>query len=240
MNKLVWKDSGIPEFVQEASTVVVGMETVLKTLKANVVKIQTMIATMEAPLLSRSEQRVFYPEEIQEQFEDALDARRDGFVEVGQQVHEVVSSATLMTSSMKISKMKKDRAEWKAYVAYLNGVVVESLMQNIRNSLTTLWNYLSPERMQQVDGSPMVFLTLDLEMDNQGGDVLFTPDVNNALKRSNVRDMLITWMKEMFTMFNGMKRLDTNTGNYLVEIEEQAELRLCTCLLYTSPSPRDS
>ena len=35
VHQLNWNDFGITEFVQEASSVVVGVETVLKTLKAS-------------------------------------------------------------------------------------------------------------------------------------------------------------------------------------------------------------
>ena len=58
-----------------------------------------------------------------------------------------------------------------------------------------LTNYLDPQVMKLVDGSPMLYVTLDLEMDENGGDVLFTPDYNNDRRRSNVRQMIVMWLK---------------------------------------------
>ena len=49
-------------------------------------KIQGVLKVYEPPLMQRSEQRVFYPEEIQEQFEDVSGDRREQFVESGNQV----------------------------------------------------------------------------------------------------------------------------------------------------------
>jgi len=218
--ELNWKSMGINEFVNEAASMVKGVEHVLLTLKANVKKIQEMLAEFNKPMLDRPDAGCSEIEIVQENFENLLADRLDLFLERCDEVHAVVQA------SNKTVRMNKAAPTWKDYVSYLNNIVMDKHVEIVGNSLNKLSELIDSDFIKQHDMMPLIQISLELEMDrNSGGKVMFSPDLNNKNGRLNVRDFVVQWMCEFHKFPNGMKRLCTGNGDYSIEIESRIALR---------------
>ena len=146
--------------------------------------------------------------------------RTDAFGEATDQIHAIV------VASNKCVKMNKGAVAWRDYIDYLNGVVCDGFVKNIAASLHALSQNVDTENIKANDWLPLLQITLNLEMSGASkGDVVFEPDLDASSKRSNLRSMLVYWMRDYQGMFNMMKRLCTGNGSYCVELEERIELR---------------
>jgi dynein heavy chain len=221
LSGLNWKSIGINEFVNEASAMVKGCETVLKTLKENTRKIEEILAGFNKPLLDSTEgQQVWQMEEITEQHEARFQEVQESFTDVGEQIH------TIVVASQKVVRVNKGAATWHDYVDYLNSIVCDGFVTAISCSLKRLIKSIDPDYIKHNDLLPLVQVSLDLEMDSQSNEVVFSPDISGRNGRSgNLRETVISWVRDYQTMFNGMKRLCIGRGDYMVEVEERISLR---------------
>jgi len=219
INGLNWKSVGINEFVQEASAMVRGCEMILTTLKDNVKSIESILEGFGTPVLSRSDQSILSIDELVELHDNTVGDRQDKFGESADIIH------TTVQGSKKCVKVHKGSNSWMDYIDYLNSVVCNGYVNAISNSLTALAEQVDAQHIKSNDLMPLVSITLDLEMGKNGAEVLFTPDLNDFVGRHNIRDTMISMMKDYHALFNQMKRLCTGNGDYTVELEERITLR---------------
>eukprot|EP00656_Telonema_subtile_P018040 TRINITY_DN1972_c0_g1_i10.p1 TRINITY_DN1972_c0_g1~~TRINITY_DN1972_c0_g1_i10.p1 ORF type:complete len:4525 (-),score=1414.93 TRINITY_DN1972_c0_g1_i10:97-13671(-) len=220
-SELNWKSMGINEFVSEASSMVKGVEHVLLTLKDNVVKIQNLLHDFTKSMVERTDSGCCEIEMLQEAVDTTLNERQDLFQEVGDNIHQIVQT------SNKTVRTNKAASTWKDYVSYLNNIVMDKLVEVVANSLERLSQLIDSDYIKQHDMSPLIQISLELEMrgSDPGGNVIFTPDLNNKNNRLNLRDFIVNWMCEFHKFPAGMKRLCTGNGDYSCELESRIRLR---------------
>jgi len=219
IKSLNWKSHGINEFVSEASSMVKGCETMLKTLKENTQKIQTKISEYNPAVLHRTDQGILNVDELSELHDQAMSTRTDKFSDLAEEIHGIV------VASNKVARVSKLAAPWRDYIDYLNVTVCDCYVQAISNSLKALSEVIDPEFLRVHDMLPLVQITLELDMSVGGGKVVFSPDLNDLDGRTCLRTIITGMEKDYLSMFNSMKRLCTGTGDYTVELEERVELR---------------
>ena len=78
-----------------------------------------------------------------------------------------------MLASNKVLKISKGDNAWRAYVAYLGGIVVEGLSDAVQATLNTLLDNLDQEWLAKNDTSALVMIELELV----GVNIEYTPSV---------------------------------------------------------------
>jgi len=217
IKQLNWKSHGISDFIQHSMTQVSETESILKTLKENVTKIQDVLEKWYSnPLMERKDQRIYGVEELQMQHEEVVQDRCDRISEAGDNIHEILAS------SNKSVKVSKGAQPWKIYVEYVNNIVIDGFALTVINSLKFLRNQVDPVFIKRGDIQPLVEVKLKLET---LPDVEFEPCLDGLSGRDSLRDSLYGFMRDFYSVGRCMKRLDTKDGDYVKELEESLEIR---------------
>jgi hypothetical protein len=64
----------------------------------------------------------------------------------------------------------------------------------------------------------------DVKVDLRDREVIFDPSVSSNSRGTGIRDILQKIIDDFISLAIQMPRLDTNTGDYLVEIKDQFQL----------------
>jgi dynein heavy chain len=97
---------------------------------------------------------------------------------------------------------------------------VEGLVKVVVVSLDYLVKQIDPEEIARYDKLPVLEISLDL----YGKDVMFMPDIFETTNHTGVRDIVNNWVESFFHIATIFKRLDTNSGSYIKELQENMEV----------------
>jgi len=216
IKQLNWKSHGISDFISHSMTQVTECETIIKTLKDNVVKIEAVLEKWySSPLMERKDQRIYSVEELQSQHEEVVTSRCDVISEAGEAVHEILAS------SNKIVKAGKGATAWASYVEYINNIVIDGFALTVCASLKFLRNQVDPVFIKRGDIQPLVEVHLELIPP----EVVFDPCLDGSTGRNSLRDLVHGFVRDFYSVGKCMKRLDTKGGDYVKEMEENLEIR---------------
>lgn len=213
---LNWKSHGIHEFISQSMAMVKETESILQTIKANVLKIEEILKSWnESPLMDRTEQGLYTPDELLDQQDNAVSERCDMISETADQIHEII------LSSLKALRVHKGAEMWHNYVAYVNQIIVQGFCSVVIASLTYLHDQVDPEKIARLDLTPLIEVKLDLVQPQ----VLFFPEVEVESGRDSVHNFVCQWIKGFYSVAHCMKRIDSAEGDYMVEVESRLEIR---------------
>jgi len=114
-------------------------------------------------------------------------------------------------------KPDKKAITWLSYVDYVNGLVIEGITNGIHESMIFLANQISIPFNKQKDLPPM----FDIKVDLRDREVIFDPSIDSNSRENGIKDILQKIINDFISISTQMPRLDTNTGDYLVEIKDQ-------------------
>ena len=130
---LNWKSHGIQEFIATSMAMVKETESILKTIKANVVQVEKILQGWnKSPMMDRSEQSLYTPEDLQEEQENLVAERCDMIQDEADKIHEILAN------SLKTLRVHKGAQMWHDYVGYVNQIIVEGFCTVVVTSLTYL------------------------------------------------------------------------------------------------------
>ncbi|CAL1157532.1 unnamed protein product, partial [Cladocopium goreaui] len=150
-------------------------------------------------------------EEFEQNHKARVGVRLMNMTDGGKEIHRFVKDSS---ESLKISKTA---ATWKAYVDFVNNVVIEGFVSTIAVSLQYLCEILDPLIIARHEMLPL----FDVKIELQGTEIVFDPpfeDEDNP-SRTTLRSTIDSWLKDFFAMATVMVRLDSNVGDYLNEIK---------------------
>ena len=219
---LTWKSHGIDSFLSDSMTQVNGCFAITNTLKKNLAQAGVIMDSWtDVPLFKRTEK----PRSFQEFEEDTLRALRVARFQVikegGNGIHQLVKE------SNKILKVSQGLPDWKAYVDFVNNIVVSGLSKVVVVSLQALLEEVDPARIKKLDKSPMIEIAMDLQADR----VVFTPnlfsDESKKSKKVSVRNIVDGWVDSFYKPGTIVRRLD-GAGTFTKELKEGMHVRAYT------------
>jgi len=117
--------------------IVTDVNELVNKMKANVSKmIEIMNDWTEKPLFERKN-RTQPPEDVETLHNAAIGARFEAIKGAGKEIHKLMKDTT---DNVRPNKQSK---EWKSYVDYVNGLVVEGITNGIDSSMTYLAEQIS-------------------------------------------------------------------------------------------------
>jgi dynein heavy chain len=216
---LTWKSHAIDDFVRETTTLVKDTYDTLLALKTNMKDIQNVLAGwFKEPLLKRKSTKTYSPDDYQEEFKGHLAARYNDIGNEGKEIHK------MLLKSNQVLKVSKGAPTWRAYVDFINDIVIDGLARTVCGSLECLNTQLDPAQITKEEIAP--FIEIQLELD--GSSIEFKPALHNASGGSDkpsMHAMIDYWCMGFFNVCKLVKRLDRADGDFLKEVMETEQVR---------------
>jgi dynein heavy chain, axonemal len=213
LSSMNWKSPGITEFIADCMEQVTLVSEVVKTMKDNMRSLNDQLASYSKPLLQRKNKPAI-KEEFEREHKNMIKERYSDIKEGGKAIH------TMVKETNKVLRVSNASQDWRAYVDFVNNIVVDGLSKVVRNSLEYLLDQIDPAVIAKDDKMPMIEVKLDLVSvrvdDVRRDEVRFIPDLQESGGKG-VRDLVNGWVGSFFNVATLFKRLD-NEGTYLREI----------------------
>lgn len=212
---LNWNSHHIDGYIQELMAQVKEVDTILKTIKGNVENTQRILSVWSKKLMfERKDGKTYSVEEFRDYHKGVVSARH-------QEVQEgAVEITRLLSASNKTLKCSKGSPHWRAYVEYVNDIVMDGFCQAILASVNYLFQQIDPETMAKNETPPLIEVGLELI----APEIAWQPEIGQDGQGGGVRDMFNSWIKGFLHIGTLMKRLDIGEGNYVLELEEDFQL----------------
>ncbi|CAJ1396873.1 unnamed protein product [Effrenium voratum] len=223
LTELKWsREDHIPDFIAGAMKVVSDVSAIVDIMKGNLRRISNILSQWckESMLERKRGAKPVSVEEFEQNHKARVGVRLMNMTDGGKEIHRFVKDSS---ESLKISKTAPT---WKAYVDFVNNVVIEGFVSAIAVSLQYLCEILDPLIIARHEMLPL----FDVKIELQGDEIVFDPpfeDEDNP-SRTTLRSTIDSWLKDFFAMATVMVRLDSNVGDYLNEIKEHFQMQ---CLL---------
>jgi len=222
LTELKWKsEERIPDFIAEAMRVVSDVSGVVDIMKGNLRNISGILAGWcKEPIIERKKgAKPMTMEEFDVKHKERLGARIYNMTDGGKEILKFVKD------SNEALKVSKTASSWRAYVDFVNNIVIEGFVSSIAVSLQYLCEILDPLIIAKQEMLPL----FDVRIQLQEPEIEFEPPFKHPKpSEQSLRRTISDWLKDFFTTITCMPRLDTLAGDYLNEIREHFQMQ---CLL---------
>lgn len=203
----------INNFIKGCMDYVTQVDELVKKMKDNVRQMQEKMSHWLSPLFERKA-KAMLPEDVEQTHTAQVMPRLEEIKNHGKEISK------LMKDTSDAVKPDKKSPEWLAYVDYVNGLVIEGITAGINSSMQKLAENISISYNKHHNLQPI----FDIKVNLYHREVSFEPSIGSNPQRSGIRDLIQKIMDDFISLSIQMPRLDTATGDYLVEIKDQMDL----------------
>jgi dynein heavy chain len=210
LKNLSWKSHGVEGFITESMKGVRELSSTLNMMKASLRRIVDLMESWaHVPMIAR-QGKPCVVSEFEEGNRTVWAAQYALVKDGGNEIHKLLKE---MNKKLKVSQGLPD---WKAYVDFVNNIVVAGLSKVLQGSLAYLGDQLDPAKILKEDKIPLVEISLDL----YGRHAYFHPDVaGQSGADASVRNAVYLWIERIFHVAELFRRVDTNEGHYVREMQ---------------------
>ena len=221
---LNWKSNGIDLFIEEAMTEAKEVSDLLQMLKGGLKHIESNTdAWAKDPIFERNGKTATIDDFTALQKKTRA-VKLTTVKETGQDVHRLLKD---INKKLKVSQGLPD---WKAYVDFINNIIVYGLIDAAAASLKAMSNQLNPDYLIANSMPPLLEIQLDL-VDKK---IVYNPEVgsvenNSSLgssKKNGIKNIVDDLINGMLGLSGAFKRLDTSEGTYMRELSEAPEVKM--------------
>jgi len=213
IDHLKWNSDKIDPFISQAMIIVTEVDELVARMKENVRGMVEMMTKWEKPLYERKN-KAMLPEDVDQAHQSLVAPRYDEIRSHGKDIHK------LMKETADYLKPAKKSDSWLAYVDYVNSLIIEGITKGINASMLYLSDQISIEYNKLHQCSPI----FDIKVNLSDRKVMFDPSIGSNEQGNGIRDIINKIINGCISLSILMNRLDTNSGDYLVEIKDQFEL----------------
>jgi len=193
--------------------IVKEVDELVKKMKENVKKMQEMMTKWEKSLFERRN-KPMPPDDLEQTHQSTVMPRLEDIRNNGKEIHR------LMKDTADNIKPDKKSSTWLSYVDYVNGLVIEGITKGINGSM----NYLSDQINIHYNKHHQLTAMFDIKVELRDREVKFDPPIESTQRLNGIRDIIMKIVNDFISLAIQMPRLDTNNGDYLVEIKDQFDL----------------
>jgi len=222
LTDLKWRsEAEIPEFIEHTMKVVSDVSGVVEIMKTNLRRISGILSEWcKEPIIERK--RGTKPSTMDEfdlKHKERVGMRMMAMSEGGKEIHKFLKDSS---EALKVSKVASN---WKAYVDFVNNIVIEGFVSSIAVSLQCLCEILDPLIIAKHEMLPL----FDVKLELLEKEIVFEPPFMHPDPFApSLRMTIDGWLKDFFATVTCMQRLDVSAGDYLNEIREHFQMQ---CLL---------
>jgi dynein heavy chain len=217
ISKLRWNSDEKEKntFISQAMKIVTEVDVLVKKMKDNVSKMQSLMDTWSKPLFDRKKTA---ESEIVAQYHAAsVQPRQDDIRAQGKEIHK------LLRDTMDNIKPDKKGYVWLQYVDYVNGLIIEGITSAINSSM----QYLSDQINIKLNVTNMWAPIFDIKVDLLDDELSFQPAIGCNDRQTGIRDIINEFVNDFISIAIQIQRVDNKeaaAGDYLVEIKDQFQL----------------
>lgn len=152
-----------------------------------------------------------FPEDLEQIHSALVISRLEDIKNHGKEIHKA-----LKDTADHIKPDKKSQT-WLSYQDYVNGLVIGGITEAIQASMQYLADQISISYNKHHLLPPM----FDIKVDLRDREVVFDPSIESNPKGGGIRDIIQKILDDFISISIQMPRIDTNSGDYLVEIKDQ-------------------
>ncbi|VDI07166.1 dynein heavy chain, axonemal [Mytilus galloprovincialis] len=208
---LNWENEGVWEYIQKTRDQVIDLESRVQKSKDNVEEIEKIMSTWsKLPLFERSQEKNETLLNLEDR-KERLEKRYKQIKDVGAKLH------ALLKENLDHFKADPNSDTWKAYVDYLDEMVVDGLFNTIHCSVKFLLDNTDPKN----DIGPLFESQLEL----QQPEIIYVPSLDFG-STDGYYDLVDSILGDIFKQSALIPRLATHSGqeHYQQDMEEMEEL----------------
>ena len=193
----------------------------LKAIKSNVAATQSVLKSWADNLMmDRKPAKTYTIDEFNQLHQTLTANRRKAIEKGGEELH------LHLKKSNEELVVNRGKAEWLAYVDYVNQIIVDGLVTACVRSAKYLQNQIDKEEILAQELAPL--LEIAMRLTNQ--TVQFEPPMGRAANGRGIRDIVGDWLGSMVNISTLVMRVDTpdEDGDYLLDLFEDPAVRAMT------------
>ena len=214
VHALTWNSDGIESFIRRAREEQDKLEEMQGTLKVVLGSSERLIASwLDEPMFQRK-QRSVDRDEFERNLKVAMRERYERIKSSGREILAAVKSAG------KILRTTASPEHWKAYVDFINGVVLDGLTSTACESLAVLQRELQARATEGAAECPL----LEVHLDIVGKGILLQPPFTGPL---SLRRSVQRWISGIFHIGSLIKRVCTDdAGTFTREMRMEPRVHI--------------
>ena len=217
LKDLKWRSPNINEFIQASMIVVQDVNKTVKTMQSNLNGIKDIMKKWaEEPLIKRKA-KPMNPDDFDQASKASIVNKLNDIDKGGKEINKFIKDIG------ECVKNAKKSPEWGIYQDFVNGLVIEGLVNVIKKSLLQLSDYFDPVYIKKNDMLPM----FDVRIELADTRVIYTPEIQSNMSRSGLRDLVHGWIADFVKISTLIGRLDLIPGDYIIEVNDDFEFRFC-------------
>ncbi|XP_029686913.1 dynein axonemal heavy chain 9 isoform X2 [Takifugu rubripes] len=207
---LKWNSEDIWPYIQEVRDSVSDLESRLQRTKDNVEEMQSYMRSWVTPVFERKDGR-----------KDALLSLEDRAERLNKFYGVICSSGekihVLLKQNLQLFRAEHDSEEWKAYVEYIDDMVIDGLFNSIECSLRFFLN--------NTDQRPFVAPLFEAQLDLKVPHLVFTPPLDFGAGDSFF-ELVETLINDVFRISSLVPRVAQHSTfpHYQADMEDMADL----------------
>ncbi|XP_053270380.1 dynein axonemal heavy chain 9-like [Pleuronectes platessa] len=207
---LNWNSKGISQYIQKVQSSVCDLESRLQRTKDNVNQIQSCMRSWATPMFNRKEDKkdaLLNLEDRAERVESFYSLIRSS----GEKMH------ILMKSNLELFRAESSTEEWKAYVKYIDDMVIDGFFNSIKNC----FKFFLDNTNQRTGGAPLFETQLSLKVP----DMVFSPSLESGAG-DGFFELVESLINDVFRISSLVPRLAQHIPfpHYQADMEGMADL----------------
>ena len=164
-------------------------------------------------------------------------------------------------------RQSKGAPAWRAYVEFINNILIQGIALTVTNSLRFLLGMIDPAAIAASDNPSLLMVKLQLanpspnpdpnpnlnpnpdpnqvKLQLEGTDLFYDPPLDVVKKDAapgndniSIMDRVHSWISDFYNVVKLVKRLDRQEGDFLKEMEEHEEVRPRPLVHRPNPNPK--
>ncbi|KAG7491786.1 hypothetical protein MATL_G00007500 [Megalops atlanticus] len=205
-----WKSNGIWDYIQQVRDAVHDLESRLQKTKDNVDEIQNIMKMWVSPIFERKEGKKDTLLNLEDRSE-RLEKRYNHIRDSGDRIH------SLLKENLALFKADPTSEVWRAYVDYIDEMVIDGFFNSIECSLKFLLDNTDPK----AGLAPLFEVQLELRVP----DMVFIPSLEFGAS-DGFYDLVEGIINDIYRISSLMSRLaeHSNFPHYQADMEDMADL----------------
>jgi dynein heavy chain len=208
IHELNWCSDGVDLFIKDSMEQVQNVHRILKTMKDNLSTIQMTLREWNKPMMERKTKPV-EKEEFDRRFKAVKTTQHAAIKDSGKRIH------SLLKETNKILRVSNASRDWRSYLDFVSGILIEGLSTCVITSLDFLYEQIDPVIIKSQSKLPL--LEIKLELNNENRELDFSPLLGTNKKGKGIGSMIENMIGSFLQISTLFKRLDSE-GTYMREM----------------------
>ena len=222
LDELKWNaPEEVEKFINNAKIKVDSTYEVVTRMRESKDKIRKCLDNINTKILERKS-RPMPPDDFDQIHKAVFNNKISIIKENDNQIHK------LLREVLDAVKIDKKSAIWKAYIDYINEILLEGIARAIMTALQHLNDQINPHFIKRYELQPIFEIRLELN----SNEIMYDPVIEET-NGVSVRNFVKGWINDFFQLSLFIKRLDKiDPSDFLQEMRDFFELKEALSSIY--------